>query len=297
LRQPCLRRTRGRRLAVLTLLISTIAVQAAGPAVAAPAPGVSYVALGDSYTAAPLVQPLDPAAPPGCVRSAANYPHLLAAWYQTSSFKDASCTGARTDDFFAPQTIHGGTNPPQLDAVASTTQYVTVQVGGNDIGFSEIATNCVTLLPLGTPCQNIYRPGGVDVISARIEQARPKVDAVLKAIRAKAPAAKVFQVGYPSLFPENGFGCWPTMPYAPADVPYLVAKTKELNSMVAQVAAANGVVFVDTYTPSLGHDACSLPLLRWIEPVVPASPAYPVHPNLVGEIGMGLAVAGAVNAS
>jgi lysophospholipase L1-like esterase len=296
LRQPYPRRTRA-RLAVMAMLIATVAVQAGGPAVAAPAPGVSYVALGDSYTAAPLVQPLDPAAPPGCLRSAANYPHLLAAWYRTSSFTDASCTGAKTDDFFAPQAIHGGSNPPQLDAVASTTQYVTVQVGGNDIGFAEIATNCITLLPLGTPCQNRYNPGGVDQISARIEQARPKVDAVLKAIKARAPAAKVFQVGYPSILPENGFGCWPTMPYAPADVPYLVAKTKELNAMVAQVAAANGVTFVDTYTPSLGHDACSLPLRRWIEPVIPVAPAYPVHPNLAGEVGMGIAVAAAVNAS
>lgn len=297
MRQSCFRRIQAGRLAVTAMLIAALAVPAAGPSMAAPAPGSSYVALGDSYTAAPLVQPLDATAPSGCMRSAANYPHLLAAWNRASSFADASCTGATTDDFFAPQTIHGGTNPPQLDAVDASTQYVTVQVGGNDIGFSEIATSCVTLLPLGAPCQNRYSRGGIDAISARIEQARPKVDAVLKAIKARAPEAKVFQVGYPSILPENGFGCWPTMPYAPADAPYLVAKTKELNAMVAQVAAANSVVFVDTYTPSLGHDACSLPLRRWIEPVVPVAPAYPVHPNLAGEVGMGLAVATAANAS
>jgi hypothetical protein len=65
--------------------------------------------------------------------------------------------------------------------------------------------------------------------------------------------------------------------------------------MLSQVAAANGVEFVDTYTPSQGLDACGLPLFRWIEPAIPLSPAYPVHPNAAGENGMGLAVAGAIS--
>ena len=286
-----------RRVFVPSLIVALLALPAAGPATAATAAGVSYVAIGDSYTAAPLVPPVDPAAPPGCARSASNYPHLLAAWYRTSAFTDASCSGAKTDDVFAAQTVAGGTNPPQLNSVQPTTQYVTIQMGGNDIGFSEIATNCITLLPLGAPCQARYKPGGVDQISARIEAARPKVASVLSAVKAKAPGAKMFLVGYPSILPENNFGCWPTMPYAPADVPYLVAKTKELNSMLSQVAAAGGAVYVDTYSPSLGHDACSLPIERWIEPVIPVSPAFPVHPNFYGELGMAFAVAQAVNAS
>jgi hypothetical protein len=37
--------------------------------------------------------------------------------------------------------------------------------------------------------------------------------------------------------------------------------------MLRQRARAAGAVYVDTYTPSLGHDACSGPARRWIEPL------------------------------
>jgi hypothetical protein len=32
----------------------------------------------------------------------------------------------------------------------------------------------------------------------------------------------------------------------------------------------------------IGHDACQLPLIRWVEPAVPANAAAPFHPNLFG---------------
>ena len=42
------------------------------------APALAYVALGDSYSAASGVLPPDPTAPPKCLRSTLNYPHVLA---------------------------------------------------------------------------------------------------------------------------------------------------------------------------------------------------------------------------
>ena len=60
---------------------------------------------------------------------------------------------------------------------------------------------------------------------------------------------------------------------------------KALNSMIAQQAAANDATFVDTYAASIGHDACQIPTVRWVEPVVPAAPAAPVHPNQLGMTG------------
>jgi hypothetical protein len=52
--------------------------------------------------------------------------------------------------------------------------------------------------------------------------------------------------------------------------------------MLANQAAAAGATYVDVYGPSVGHDACQLPGIRWIEPLVPLSPAAPVHPNALG---------------
>ena len=64
--------------------------------------------------------------------------------------------------------------------------------------------------------------------------------------------------------------------------------------MLRQDAQAAGAGYVDTYTPSVGHDACSDPASRWLEPLLPASPAAPLHPNAAGEQGMADAVIRAI---
>jgi hypothetical protein len=64
--------------------------------------------------------------------------------------------------------------------------------------------------------------------------------------------------------------------------------------MLADQAAGAGVDFVDTYTPSIGHDACQLPGTKWIEGLAPTAPAAPVHPNGLGRAGIGAVVAAAV---
>ena len=46
-----------------------------------------------------------------------------------------------------PQSTSAGTNPPQFNALSAATKVVSVQIGGNDIGFTEILQNCVTYNP------------------------------------------------------------------------------------------------------------------------------------------------------
>ena len=275
------------------LLIATVVAVLAGlrlpGATAAPE---SYVALGDSYTAGPGIpfQLLDPL---GCFRSDHNYPHLVAA-ARGSALRDVSCSGATTRDLSSPQAVQGGSNPAQLEALDDAVTTVSLQIGGNDIGFSEIVQRCTAVLPLGTPCRDQYTRGGVDEISRRITATGPKVEAALAEARRRSPLARIFVVGYPAILPEVQPGCWPVMPIAPADVPYLRDKEKELNAMLASQAAAAGATYVDVYGPSIGHDACQLPGVRWIEPTVPLSPAAPVHPNALGMQGMAAVVQNAM---
>jgi lysophospholipase L1-like esterase len=266
-----------------------LAVPAPPGAAAAAAP---YVAMGDSYTAGPFIpyQLLDPL---GCLRSDHNYPHLVASAVG-AVLRDASCSAASTSDLASPQWVVGGPNPPQLDALDPGVGTVSIQIGGNDIGFLEILQRCASLLPLGTPCQDFYTSGGVDEISRRIAATGPKVAAALTEIRRRSPRARVFVVGYPAILPEGQPGCWPVMPIAPGDVPYLRDKEKELNALLASQAAAAGATYVDVYRPSVGHDACQLPAARWVEPVIPLSPAAPVHPNAGGMRGMADVLLGAM---
>lgn len=262
----------------------------------APPPGsgvANYVALGDSYTAGPLI-PVQETTPTGCLRSTNNYPHLAATHFGLL-LRDVSCSGAQTKDMYAPQTVYeGATNPPQLDALDADTQLVTVGIGGNDMGFSEIAFACATLDPSKTPCQDKYVVNGHDTIKDRIDAIGPKIAALLQTIHDRSPDAKIYAVGYPSVVPESGPGCWPSLPISDADLPYVRSVINNLNVMLEHSAATNDAVYVDTHTPGTGHDACKLPVLRWIEPVAPVNAAAPVHPNLTGEQGMAAAVVAAV---
>ncbi|MFR0355881.1 SGNH/GDSL hydrolase family protein [Streptomyces sediminimaris] len=248
--------------------------------------GTRYAALGDSYTSGPVIPTQVDA---DCARSDHNYPSLVAAAREVSAFKDVSCSGATTEDMWKPQ----GTNGPQLDAVNRYTDLVTVQIGGNDIGFGPIIGTCAKLAPTdpaGDPCRRYYTSSGYDQLAVNILRTAPKVAAVLRAVHARAPHARVLVVGYPDLLPDDGSGCYPSVPFATGDFPYLRDTGERLNLMLRLVARVNHAQYVDTYGPTRGHDMCKAPGVRWIEPLQPASPAAPAHPNAKGEEAMARAV-------
>ncbi len=77
-------------------------------------------------------------------------------------------------------------------------------------------------------------------------------------------------------------------------MPYLRGVEKELNAMLATEAAANNATFVNTYTASIGHDACQPTGVKWVEGLIPTSPAAPFHPNALGEKEMAAQVLAAL---
>jgi lysophospholipase L1-like esterase len=276
---------------LLAVTAATAATLAISTPASAAAPTGRYVALGDSYTSGPLIPSQVDL---NCTRSNHNYPSLVTAAIGSSSFTDVSCGGATTNDILNPGTgVLGGAVPAQINAVDASAALVTVGIGGNDIGFTSIIETCAEASlssPLGSPCRNQYTAGGVDQLQARIAATQPKVAAVLQAIHAKAPNARVVVVGYTAILPDSGLGCWPVVPIAYGDVSYLRGVEKSLNAMLATTAAGNGASYADVYTPSIGHDACKGSGTRWTEGLIPGNPAAPFHPNANGEQGMANAV-------
>ncbi|MDQ0578865.1 SGNH/GDSL hydrolase family protein [Streptomyces rishiriensis] len=280
---------RRRGVTLLAALGSCALVAASAAPAAAHGGGGSaarYVALGDSYTSGPLIPRQVDA---NCARSDHNYPSIVAGRLRTATFKDVSCGGATTEHMWKAQ----GTNGPQLDAVGRNSDLVTVQIGGNDIGFGTIIGTCAQLAaqdPTGNPCQRHYGSSGVDQLTVAIAKTVPKVARVLQAVHDRAPHARILVVGYPDLLPDDGSGCAPSVPFATQDFPYLRDTGKRLNLMLRLVARWNHAEYVDTYGPTIGHDMCKPPSERWIEPLQPSSPAAPAHPNAKGEEAMAGAV-------
>jgi lysophospholipase L1-like esterase len=263
------------------------AVVGAGAAQAAIGP---YVSLGDSYTAAPLV-PNPTGNPLLCGRSTNNYPSDVSRALSPSSFTDASCSGATTVDMTQSQSLEGGlqTAPPQFNALKASDALVTVGIGGNDAGLLSVVEECAKLdviRPFGSACKSHYTSGGSDPNVAAVNATGPKVAAVIQAIHARAAQAEVMVVGYPDGLPTNGSACWPLVPISAGDITYINSLETSLNTVLRNAANANGARYVDTFTSSIGHDACKSSGTAWVNGIVPTSAAFPLHPNPAGETNM-----------
>ena len=287
------------------------------------------VALGDSYASGPLV-PAQTEPAWGCLRSNNNYAHQLARELGLT-LTDVTCSGADPEDMWKTHGVspdqefsewgadygyegHPG-NPPQLSAVDpdNPPDVVTLQIGGNGIGFGSIATNCGQDAAQQKRCSARYQKDGQDTLHAKIEATEAKVVKVLERIHELAPGAEVYVLGYPGIFRigdepdlQGERARCAEIPAPETDALYMRDVQERLNAMIQRAAdRANGSTFVDPhtkelrtvtyadqaqyvdiYTPSKGHTACDLPAIRWVEPIVPINAAAPVHPNLGGMTAM-----------
>lgn len=221
-------------LAGLSLLASGCSSDAAPPA-AEPAP-FRYVALGDSYAAAPGVPETSGA--DGCFRSSGNYPNQVAAAVDGVALSDESCSGATTADVLEKQ----------VPSLSGETDLVTLGIGGNDFNlFGGVLASCLS----GTPC-GAAAAAQVDDLLPRIED---NIGRLLDVVVESAPAAMVVVVGYPDLVPDSG--TCPALPLAPGDYRLVDDATLRLTEALERQASGRDLVYVDVHTASQGHDVCA----------------------------------------
>jgi lysophospholipase L1-like esterase len=171
---------------------------------------------------------------------------------------------------------------PQFDALTSDTTLVTLSIGGNDTSLLSLGESCIRLNPFERPCYYDNVVNGVDLVQQRIDAYAPKLAATLGGIKARAPQAPIFVVGYGLYVKRNG--CRPTQPIVPIDANYVQAKVDYLILVTAREAAAAGAA---------GHDTCASTSNRWLEGVIPTTIAAPLHPNARGMQAFGDIVAAA----
>ncbi|MFD2397419.1 SGNH/GDSL hydrolase family protein [Prauserella oleivorans] len=201
---------------------------------------------------------------------------------------DVSCSGATTRDLTGPQRTSDGTNPPQLDAVGPDTTLVTLGIGGNDVGFVQLAARCAGSGQEAGSCV-----AGADLATA-IEDTADRIGAAVRQIRERAPRARVVVVGYPTVLPADPGACRPELPYAPADVSALRQSLLRLNEVLAQQATVHGADYADSAALSRGHGICAAQEERWVEGLRSTTGAAPLHPTARGERAMADAVLAAV---
>ena len=223
-------------------------------------PELTYVALGDSFTAAPGLTGSD--SPDGCLRSSENYPSLVAEGLEADfdvELTDRSCSAADTTSLTGEQMIGRAALPPQLDALDRSTDLVTLSIGGNDLGvFLRLVGGCVALAqqdPRGSPCRDAAAGEG-DLLGGAQPLIEQRLVEAVTEIKQRAPRAQVLLVGYPQLAPASG-GCPELLPLAAGDVSFAREVNKTLTDNLARTARRTGTTYVDVWSASAGHDICS----------------------------------------
>lgn len=244
-----------------TRIVSAVAVVVgvlvpAASAAAAP----QYVALGDSYSSGVGTRVFYEESGE-CDRSPDAYgPKIAAAKGYTLSFQ--ACSGAKTGEVISKQ----------LGTLSSTTSLVTITIGGNDAGFSNVILNCALY----------YFTCGSAISEADtyIKNTLPGLlETTYKDIRAKATTAKVIVLGYPKLFTAEGKTC---------NVNFLTSGNEKkmnesaqlLDSVIKGRVEAAKFTFVNPTSAFLSHEVCSSS--EWLNGQSdPLSESY--HPNVSGQ--------------
>ena len=145
--------------------------------------------------------------------------------------------------------------PPQLRAVRSGTDLVTLGIGGNDGDlFTRLATACVGPdLQLRQRCSPL-RTALADAARV-IDRTGRRIAEVLRSVRGSAPGAQVVLVGYPRLA-EPTRSC-PALPLLPADRTGVVRLERRLDRALDRAARAAGARLADVHAASRGHEICS----------------------------------------
>src|SRR3954470_22302907 len=90
----------------------------------------NYVALGDSYSSGTGTR--DYSLSSSCQRGPYAYPALIKADRPNTSLTFVACSGAKTTDVLNNQ----------VQSLSTSTNIVTITIGGNDAGFSNVITQC-----------------------------------------------------------------------------------------------------------------------------------------------------------
>lgn len=187
--------------------------------VSGPVTGATYVALGDSYSSGEGLGPFQAGTDVSggltkntCHRSASGaYSDLSPAIVlpQVTDRAFWACSGATTKDMLNVPGTDGTPKqygqPEQLTTIGSTTKYITVTVGGDDLGFSTIAYSCVTL----EAGSKVFLSGAA--CSAQLKASKKKLSSLqanlttlYEALLSRAaPGAELVVAGYPKIFPSS----------------------------------------------------------------------------------------------
>ena len=262
------------RLAAAAVAVVGLAASIAAPSIAnaQEAGGMEMVTFGDSFTAnggargeraaaSPFLPPLNP-----CRNDKRNWAHQTAAKLNLS-LADYSCNGTSYDlALYVADALNSG-------RIGPNTKEVVLMYGG---------------LQPGTYLDMLGNLALADI--PKTSTYRGFLDAQFKAIRTRAPHARITMLNYlPMTVNDTLCLVHHNNVIVPVSFPQATRLEDEFNYEIGRAAAALGVNHINVHDQARTHDTCQPdPNARWVV-AVPSSTApsvMPFHPTDVGHDGM-----------
>jgi len=246
--------SRAARVALVCLLFG---LMTAGAPAAASAD--EYVALGDSFSSGVGTNSYTLSS--SCRRGVYAYPWLVAQQRPNTSLKFVACSGAKTTDVMASQ----------IQFVTPGTNIVTMTIGGNDIGFSNLIVQC-TLGECSSALDNARASLGTFL--------SPRLDTVYTAIRSRTLTATVVVLGYPRIF--SSAGCFGTLGISATERAKANLLADAIDTLTRERAAAAepALTYRSAIVPFTGHAVCSGS--AWLNGLNLFNTTESYHPNRNG---------------
>ena len=247
---------------------------------------IDYLGLGDSYASgegAFNYRAGTDSSDSTCHLSVRSYPLLLTRdLFSARGGQSVACSGARINDVGSTSNSYRGqiksglsflqlqqSQPALLQSVMTNFlpgyvaqqrfagQYqpvvTTVMAGGNDIGFGDILKQCVTPHLSNNTCFNSYEDR--QELLQLIDRTAPRLTNLYKQLRARAPATRLYAIGYPQLAGSGG-SCALNVQLNQSELVFAEELIDYLNGAIHRAADKAGVVYVDISQALNGHRLC-----------------------------------------
>ncbi len=222
-------------------------------------PVVPYVALGDSYSSGEGAGRYDKTRDKQealCHRSAGAWPRLLAARSAKLSLanaprlklqKLAACSGAESPALLKDGYRNQVAQKDELGLAGA--RFVTLTIGGNDVGFGPTLRKCFISSCLSDRKQQFSEA------RARVQSLATRLPKIYEAIAGElVDRQRLVVVGYPDLFPEDNETCgW----LSDTELRRLNILEQDLEQALQRATTAADVRYVSVFFTTAGHQMCT----------------------------------------
>ncbi len=243
---------------------------------------VAYLGLGDSFTSGEgdnlggvYYEPGTDQSSNLCHLSTRSYPYLIKTNLAVGDFHSVSCSGAliRNINDIGPlgaqypnDIVTNIWQPGYKNQLAylagSRPNYLTLMIGGNDVGFAEDLIECATShakIPLPNTCKyagvQVERDNVAKLIADQFTRLKSLYE---ETARATDNRTKIYVVGYPQFIKESGGSCGINVHLNDQEREFVAKDVHYMNQVIKAAADTAGVYYLDIEDALAGKNLCSI---------------------------------------